>query len=103
MPIKKKKLPPVVVETILFKINAKLHEVLVKFVSDKKEISLFAIKGITTEIIVKKPYTQLKAKLNNLIISDLNPQSVHKEVLVLRNFHVFIFVIKIFLDCKVFG
>lgn len=77
---KKKKVPVVVVETIIFKLNAKLDQVEVKFVSELHEISLCAIKGVATEIIVKKPYTQIKAILLDLVVSDLNPKSVHKKV-----------------------
>lgn len=79
-PPKKKRHNSVVVDTIIFKLNAKLHEVMVKFVTDSYDISLCAIKGITSEITVKKPYTQIRAKLLDLIVSDLNPKSVHKQV-----------------------
>lgn len=77
---KKKRTTVVVVETILFKLNAKLDQVEVKFVSDRQEIAFCAITGITTEIILKKPYTHIKAKLLDLAILDLNPKSIHKQV-----------------------
>lgn len=64
----------------MFKLNVKLQEVLVKFVADQNEISLCAIKGITTEITVKKPYTQINAMLLDLTVTDLNPKSIHKQV-----------------------
>lgn len=70
----------IVVETIIFKLNAKLQEVAVTFASDARLISLWSIKGISTEIILKKPYTQINAKLRDLTIKDLNPESVHKQV-----------------------
>lgn len=79
-PIKKKKTRITVIETIIFKLSAELDQVTVKFVSDLQEISLCAIKGVTTDIIVKKPYTQIRAQLLDLIVSDLNPKSIHKKV-----------------------
>lgn len=66
----------------MFKLNAKLHELMVKFANEKNDISLCAIKGITSEVVVKKSYTQINAKLLDLIVSDLNPKSVHKQVII---------------------
>lgn len=67
-------------DTILFKLNAKLDQVEVKFISDLQEISLCAIKGVTSNMIVKKSYTEIKAHLLDMVITDLNQKSIHKKV-----------------------
>lgn len=77
---RRKSVAIIVVETVLFKLHAKLQEVAVTFATDARLLSLWSIKGISTEIILKKPYTQINAKLRDLTIRDLNPESVHKEV-----------------------
>lgn len=77
---KRSSLKSVVVETIIFKLHAKLHELTVLFATDQNQISSWAIKGITSEVMVKKSYTQVVAKLVDLTIKDLNPNSVHTKV-----------------------
>lgn len=69
-----------VVETIKFKLLAELQEVAVKFATDKSNISLCAIRGIVSNIIVKDSYTQVRANLQEIAVMDLNPDSLHKLV-----------------------
>ncbi|KAJ8953002.1 hypothetical protein NQ318_015363 [Aromia moschata] len=77
----KTKSVPLIVETIKFKLKAELHEVTVKFATDKNDISSCAIKGINADIIVKDTYTQVNAKLQEIVVIDLNPQSLHKLIM----------------------
>lgn len=79
---KKSSAKSVVIETIIFKVCAQLHELTIEFVTDQNAISLWAIKGITSEVIIKKPYTQIIAKLTDLIVKDLNPNSIHTKVII---------------------
>lgn len=78
---KKRKNVPVLVETIKFKLNAKLKELVVEFATDSSRISSCAIRGINADVIVKEPYTQINANLQDLAIIDLNPKTVHNLIL----------------------
>lgn len=71
----------VVIETIQFKLNARLDELVVVFACDKQQISSCAIKGIASEVIVKKSYTQITARLALLTVLDLNPKTIYSKVL----------------------
>ncbi|KAJ8937448.1 hypothetical protein NQ314_011837 [Rhamnusium bicolor] len=79
-PTKRKKVP-LIVETIKFKLKADLQEVSVMFTTDKSNISSCAIRGINTDIIVKHTYTQINAKLIDIAVTDLNPESLHRLIL----------------------
>lgn len=78
---KKRKHVPVVVETIKFKLNAQWNELVVEFATDEHRISSCAIRGINADVIVKEPYTQVNAKLQDLAIIDLNPKTVHNLII----------------------
>lgn len=77
--IERRATKPIVVETIQFKLNAQLQELMVLFACDKYEISSCAIKGIKADVIVKKSYTQVTANLHGIDIIDPN-QRIHKNV-----------------------
>ncbi|GJQ73818.1 hypothetical protein Trydic_g18756, partial [Trypoxylus dichotomus] len=70
-----------VIETIVFKIEAKLSELTVVFCCDAGNISQFGIKDLNLEVIVKKPYTQIKTVLKDLVIIDCDPKSLYPKVL----------------------
>lgn len=73
-------------DTIQFKLAANLHEVGVKFSDNVKDIGFCAIKGLNTEVMIKKKYTQVNANLNEIIVMDLNSQCIHDKVSKLLNY-----------------
>jgi hypothetical protein len=77
---KKKKEPKVVIEMIKFKLSASLQELAVEFTTAKARISTCALKGINADIMVKDSYTQINARLNQIAIVDLNPDTIHNLV-----------------------
>lgn len=60
--------------------DAKLNEIVVQFANDTCDISQFSVKDLNLEIIVKKPYTQVKATLKDLVIIDCDPKSLYPTV-----------------------
>ncbi|KRT85331.1 hypothetical protein AMK59_1583, partial [Oryctes borbonicus] len=70
-----------VIETILIKIETKVAEVIVQFTCDTGDISQFGIKDLNLEVIVKKPYTQVKTVLKDLVIIDCDPKSLYPKIL----------------------
>lgn len=68
------------VETILLKLKAKFDGLMIKMFSDKNNVAMFDIKGLETEIIMKKSYTDVKVKLVDISVMDLNPKTFHPKV-----------------------
>lgn len=69
------------VETIKFKLSANVDELAVEFTTKKEKISSWALQGIHSDIMIKASYTQINAKLDQIIIRDLNPHSIHSRVI----------------------
>ncbi|XP_044259687.1 vacuolar protein sorting-associated protein 13 isoform X2 [Tribolium madens] len=78
---KKHKETNIVVETIKFKLSSTLQEVNVEFATEYERISFWALKGVHANIIVKEPYTQINANLNQIVVVDLNPKTIHNLIL----------------------
>ncbi|CAG9772493.1 unnamed protein product [Ceutorhynchus assimilis] len=78
---KVKKQQQVVVESIKFKLIADIKEVMVELTSDALDISSFAIRGMEADVSVKATYTQVNAKLHELAVLDLNPDTKHNLIL----------------------
>lgn len=76
------------VETIKFKLSAELQELMLKFATDKSNISSISIRGIVADIIVKETYTQVNANLQEITVVDLDPTSRHALVRFNLRFHL---------------
>lgn len=75
-----KKPKKTVMDTIKFKLQAKLDEVSVKFANQNIDISLMAIKGLVADVIIKQAYTEVNARLINIAVVDLNKENTHNKV-----------------------
>lgn len=78
-PLKPRK--KILVETISFKLTARLKEFNILFKNQARDISSVAIKGIHANVIVKSTYTQLDANLQDLVVLDLDPNTKHKKII----------------------
>lgn len=78
--VAKRKKRSIVVETIKFKLSAELQELTLQFATDQTNISLVAIRGIISDIIVKETYTQVNANLQEISVIDLDPTSRYSLV-----------------------
>lgn len=85
--IDKLKKPNPVVESIIFKLEAELHELTIKLGSDKGDVAVLDIRGLKGQVVLKKPYTQISVNLNNISVIDLNQQSLHSQVITLWDFY----------------
>ncbi|KAI4459978.1 vacuolar protein sorting-associated protein vps13 [Holotrichia oblita] len=70
-----------VIETILFKLDAKLTELDLLFANDACDISQIFVKDLNLEVLMKKPYTQVKAVLREIEILDCTPHSIYPKIL----------------------
>ncbi|KAF7282566.1 hypothetical protein GWI33_002356 [Rhynchophorus ferrugineus] len=78
---KPRKKRDLVVESIKFKIIAKIEEVMVKFSTDKIDIASIAVRELNADVIMKSTYTQVVARLHELAVLDLNPATKHNVIL----------------------
>nr|CAI5824993.1 unnamed protein product [Callosobruchus analis] len=69
------------VETIKFKLIAQLNELTIQLESDKSNISSCSVRGINTIILLKDRYTEIEAKLMDIVVIDLDPNTVHPLIL----------------------
>ncbi|VEN38118.1 unnamed protein product [Callosobruchus maculatus] len=69
------------VETIKFKLVAQLNELTIQVESDKSNITSCSVRGINTTILLKDRYTEVEAKLMDIVIIDLDPNTVHPLIL----------------------
>ncbi|CAH1965913.1 unnamed protein product [Acanthoscelides obtectus] len=69
------------VETIKFKLIVHLNELTLQFETDKSNISSCSVQGINTTIILKESYTEVEAKLMDVVIIDLDPNTLHPLIL----------------------
>ena len=77
---KKKTDHQIVVETIKFKLSSSLKELTVEFQTDLEQLSRWSLIGVNADVIIKTSYTQINAHLNQIVITDLNPDIVHQQV-----------------------
>lgn len=69
------------VDSIQVKLIARMQEVAIMIDSDAKEIARLKIENLNAGIIVKTSYTEVSAKLQDIVITDRNPKSIHPIVL----------------------
>lgn len=79
----------VVIESIIFKLSAMLHDLNLQLANDAGLIASMDIKGLKSEVIIKKPYTQVAVQLNSISVLDGNTRSHHPQVkLLFIYFHI---------------
>ncbi|KAL3279818.1 hypothetical protein HHI36_017325 [Cryptolaemus montrouzieri] len=68
-------------ETINIKLKVRFKELKVLISTEKFKVSEIAIKGIAAQIVMKDSNTSVVSNLQDLIILDLNPGTIHKQIL----------------------
>ncbi|CAK1546186.1 unnamed protein product [Leptosia nina] len=69
------------VESIQLKVNVKIGSVEIKFATDVRPLSLLKLQGATAGLVLKASYTQIDCSIASIKVEDLNPATVHKEIL----------------------
>lgn len=69
------------IENIKFKLIAKIEEITVAFACDRVNIANMAVRGLNSQITMREPYMQIDAKLKEIAIIDLNPQTHHPLII----------------------
>ncbi|XP_023933797.2 intermembrane lipid transfer protein Vps13 isoform X2 [Bicyclus anynana] len=69
------------VESIQLKIMAKIGAVEIEFANNIRPLSIVKLQGATAGLILKSSYTQVDCTVASIKVEDLNPLTVHKEIL----------------------
>ncbi|XP_045493787.1 vacuolar protein sorting-associated protein 13 [Colias croceus] len=69
------------VESIQLKVNVKIGAVEIQFATDVRPLSIVKLQGATAGLVLKPSYTQVDCAIANIKVEDLNPSTVHKEIL----------------------
>ncbi|XP_045765599.1 vacuolar protein sorting-associated protein 13 isoform X2 [Maniola jurtina] len=69
------------VESIQLKINVKIGAVEIEFATDVRPLSIVKLQGAGAGLILKTSYTQVDCAIASIKVEDLNPETVHKEIL----------------------
>ncbi|XP_063619785.1 intermembrane lipid transfer protein Vps13 [Cydia splendana] len=69
------------VETIQLKVNVKIGAVEIEFATDRRRLSLVQLQKAAAGLILKSSYTQVDCAISDINVQDLNPATIHKDIL----------------------
>lgn len=69
-----------IVDSIKVKVVAKMEEVAIVIENEQRPISNLQIKNLNAGVIMKTSYTELSLNLQDIIVEDLNTESIHETV-----------------------
>ncbi|XP_065079310.1 intermembrane lipid transfer protein Vps13 isoform X3 [Ochlerotatus camptorhynchus] len=70
-----------IVDSIKIRVVAKLEDVTVELQNDKRSIAVLEVQNLTSSAIVKSSYTEVNIRLQDIVLRDTNPASIHKKIL----------------------
>ncbi|XP_055620155.1 intermembrane lipid transfer protein Vps13 isoform X3 [Toxorhynchites rutilus septentrionalis] len=68
-------------DSIKIKVVAKLEDVTVEIQNDKRSIAVLEVQNLTSSAIVKTSYTEVSIRLQDIILTDTNPATIHTKIL----------------------
>lgn len=74
-----------IVDSIKVKVVAKMEQVAIEIENEKRPISNLRIENLTAGVIMKTSYTELTLKLQDIIVTDLNSETIHSTVMLMKN------------------
>lgn len=69
-----------IVDSIKVKVVAKMEQVAIEIENEKRPITNLKIENLTAGVIMKTSYTELSVKLQDIIVKDLNTETIHSTV-----------------------
>lgn len=70
-----------VVDSIKVKVVAKMEQVAIEIENEKRPITNLKIENLNAGIIMKTSYTELTLKLQDIVVKDLNTETIHSTVI----------------------
>ncbi|XP_028027252.1 vacuolar protein sorting-associated protein 13 isoform X3 [Bombyx mandarina] len=69
------------IESIQLKVNVKIGAIEIGFATDKRPLSVVRLQGATAGLVLKSSYTEVDCAMASIKVEDLNPVTIHKEIL----------------------
>lgn len=69
-----------IVDSIKIKLIAKMEQVSIGIATEKRPITNMKIQNLNAGVIMKTSYTELNLKLQDIIVEDLNSETIHSTV-----------------------
>ncbi|XP_053672745.1 intermembrane lipid transfer protein Vps13 [Anopheles nili] len=70
-----------IVDSIKIRVIAKLEDVTVELQNDKRSLAVLEVKNLTSSVIMKTSYTEIKLRLEDIVLTDTNPATIHSKIL----------------------
>lgn len=70
-----------IVDSIKIKVVAQMEQVAIEIENEKRPISNLRIENLNAGVIMKTSYTELTLKLQDIIVTDLNTETIHSTVI----------------------
>lgn len=70
-----------IVDSIKIKVVAQMEQVAIEIENEKRPISNLRIENLNAGVIMKTSYTELTLKLQDIIVTDLNSETIHSTVI----------------------
>lgn len=67
-----------------------IEDVAVELENDNRSIAALEVKNLTSGILMKSSYTEVNLKLEDIIVTDLNPKTIHTKVCMILKKKIFI-------------
>ncbi|XP_055538544.1 intermembrane lipid transfer protein Vps13 isoform X2 [Wyeomyia smithii] len=80
-PSKANRTRPSIVDSIKVRVVAKLEDVTVELQNDKRSIAVLEVQNLTCSAIIKSSYTEIVIFLQDIILTDTNPATIHTKIL----------------------
>uniref|UniRef100_A0A182VBQ3 Vacuolar protein sorting-associated protein 13 n=1 Tax=Anopheles merus TaxID=30066 RepID=A0A182VBQ3_ANOME len=68
-------------DSIKVRVMAKLEDVTVELQNDKRSLAVLEVKNLTSSVIMKTSYTEIKLRLEDIVLTDTNPATIHSKIL----------------------
>lgn len=68
------------VDSIKIKLIAKMERVAILLENERRAIADLKIENLTAGVVMKTSYTEVSVKLQDIIINDMNPETIHPTV-----------------------
>uniref|UniRef100_A0A182NLZ6 Vacuolar protein sorting-associated protein 13 n=1 Tax=Anopheles dirus TaxID=7168 RepID=A0A182NLZ6_9DIPT len=68
-------------DSIKIRVVAKLEDVTVELQNDKRSLAVLEVKNLTSSVIMKTSYTEIKLRLEDIVLTDTNPATIHSKIL----------------------
>lgn len=75
-----------IVDSIKVKVVAKMEQVAIEIENEKRPITNLRIEHMNAGVIMKTSYTELTLKLQDIIVKDLNDETIHSTVILFAIF-----------------